>query len=74
MPAIPPIAVKIIEERERKLSPQMRGIQLPIVDPIIVVKRMICLLPMLVIVYNKSRPYEDAAYKSIFYCAVATLP
>lgn len=40
MPAIPPMAVKITDQRERKLAPHKLGIKPPIVEPIVMHKRI----------------------------------
>jgi hypothetical protein len=44
MPKNPPMAVKITEEKESRLSPHKRGIKLPIVPPMIVRRMMVCLV------------------------------
>ena len=46
MPAIPPIAVKIIEVTDSRLPPQSNGTKLPTVVPMSVAAMMICLLFM----------------------------
>jgi len=46
MPANPPMAVKIIEDIERRLDPHSSGTKLPIVDPMIVVVITTPFVPM----------------------------
>lgn len=64
MPAIPPTAVRIMDEKEMKLDPQSIGIDPPIVEPIIMKSQTIDFVLMLLLYQKKIENTQKKAASS----------